>query len=243
MRGMTGKAAAIGVLVMALMGCAGTMNAIENRQLSLQAKMSDTIFLNPDILAANKKVYVRATNTSDFQEINFGEAIKKKLEEKGYTVTSDSKNAAYVVQANLLYLGEEKEGLTADGMVMGGFGGAIAGASMGDDVRQSLAGGLGGAVVGSIVGGLVGSMVHVDTYLGATDVQIKELAAGEVKGTTLSRVTQGSNATIETQQSTVAKHQEYRTRIAVQARQTNINREEATNLIAERLAAQIAGMF
>jgi hypothetical protein len=79
-------------------------------------------------------------------------------------------------------IGQEKEGLTGDGMLAGGFGGALAGAAMGGDWKGSAAGGLAGAAVGSVVGGLVGSMIHVDTYLGACDIQIKEVASGEVRG-------------------------------------------------------------
>ena len=114
----------------ALYGCAGTMQAIEHRQMSLSAKMSDTIFLDPETLAKNRSVYVRVMNTSDFQEIDFGELLKAKLSSKGFQVTNDPSKAGYIVQANLLYMGQEKEGLTGDGMLAGGFGGALAGAAM-----------------------------------------------------------------------------------------------------------------
>jgi len=65
-----------------LSGCAGTMQAIENKNMTLSAKMSDTIFLYPEILANNRNVYVRVTNTSDFQEIDFAELLKGKLSAK-----------------------------------------------------------------------------------------------------------------------------------------------------------------
>lgn len=227
----------------ALYGCAGTMQAIEHRQMSMSAKMSDTIFLDPETLTKNRNVYVRVTNTSDFQEIDFGEILKSKLSSKGFQVTNDPSKAGYIVQANLLYMGEEKQGLTGDGMLAGGFGGALAGAAMGGDWKGSAAGGLAGAAVGSVVGGLVGSMIHVDTYLGACDIQIKEVVSGEVRGVMRTEAKQGSATTLTTEREVQSSHQEYRTRIVVTAKQTNINRQEACTAITDRLAAQIGGMF
>ena len=39
--------------------------------------MSDTIFLDPEMLNKNRNVFVRVTNTSDFQEIDFGEIFER----------------------------------------------------------------------------------------------------------------------------------------------------------------------
>lgn len=226
-----------------LSSCMGTMQAIEHRQMSLSAKMSDTIFLDPETLAKNRNIYVRVTNTSDFQEIDFAEILKGKLSSKGFSITNNPSKAGYIVQANLLYMGEEKEGLTADGMLAGGFGGALAGSAMGGDWKGSAVGGLAGAAVGSVVGGLVGSMIHVDTYLGALDIQIKEIVGGKVKGVMQTQAKQGSSTTLTTEREVQSSHQEYRTRIVVQAKQTNINREEACKAIADRLGMQLAGIF
>ncbi len=61
-------------------GRAGTMQAIEHREMSMSAKMSDTIFLDPETLMKNRNIFVRVTNTSDFQEIDFGEVLKANLQ-------------------------------------------------------------------------------------------------------------------------------------------------------------------
>ncbi len=225
-----------------LMGCASTMQAIRHKDMSLTARMSDTIFLDPALLQKNRNIFVRATNTSDFQEIDFNGLLKNKLSAKGYSITNDPSNAGYIVQANLLYLGKEKEDLTADGMLVGGFGGALAGSAIGGG-SGSVAGTLGGAVVGSIVGGLVGSVVQVDTYLGTVDIQIREMVEGGVTGVMETDAKQGAATVLRTQREIKSTHQEYRTRIVVQAKQTNINREVAAHAIAERLASQIAGKF
>jgi len=236
----------ISILLMAsslgvLPGCA----AIQHRELSVQAKMSDTIFLNPETLESGKPIYVRVTNTSDFQEINFGEMLKNKIQASGRKVTVSPKEAAYLIQANLLYLGEEKKDYTYEGALAGGFGGALGTAiatrhsSFG---TQSLASaGVGLAAAG--VGALVGSMVHVDDYIGLVDVQIKEAVEGGVRGVETASLKQGSGNTVQTERSIQDSRQEYRTRIGVKATQTNIDRTAAANAIAERLAAQIAGYF
>ena len=226
-----------------LSGCAGTMQAIENKNMTLSAKMSDTVFLDPEILANNKNVYARVTNTSDFQEIDFAELLKGKLSAKGYSLTNNPSQAGYIVQANLLYMGDEKKGLTAEGMLAGGFGGALAASTIGSGWKGPAAAAAGGAIIGSVIGGLAGSLIHVDTYLGATDIQIKEAVEGGVKGTMNTAAKYGSATTLKTQREIKSSRQEYRTRIVVFARQTNIDKQEACRAIADRLAAQIAGMF
>jgi hypothetical protein len=231
----------VGLVIFA--GCAGTMQAIQNREMSLSAKMSDTIFLDPETLLKNRDIYVRVTNTSDFQEIDFGELLKGKIAAKGYSVTNNPSKAGYIIQANLLYMGQEKKDLTADGMLAGGFGGALAGSTIGSGWRGPAAAGLGGAIIGSVVGGVVGSLIHVDTYFGAVDIQIKEITEGGVTGTMQTDAKQGSSTTLTTQREIKSQHQEYRTRIVVKAIRTNINREEACKAITDRLAIQIAGMF
>ena len=224
-----------------VVGC----SAISHRNLEVQAKMSDTIFLNPEVLESGKAIYVRAINTSDFQEIDFNNLLKEKIAKSGRKVTSNPKEAAYLLQANLLYLNEQKKDMTLEGAIAGGVGGAIAGATIASNSNfggQSLAvAGVGLAAAG--VGALVGSMVHVDTYIGLTDIQIKENAAGGVHGEVTSNHSQGAGSQIQTSQMIDDTRQEFRTRIGVTAVQTNIDRKEATATIAERLASQIASYF
>ncbi len=219
--------------------------AIEHRNLTVQAEMSDTIFLDPVTLSEHPQVYVRVTNTSDLQEIDFGGMLAEKLRAKGYELVPASK-AAYILQANLLYLGEQREGMTAETMAGGGFGGALLGAVLGSDtsLRRSTLAGMAGAAIGSAAGAAVGAMFHVDSYVGAVDVQLKELVGpGAVTGTQRATVANGSSTTTTTSRRIETSHQEYRTRIAVSATQTNIDRDRACRIIADRLAAQIAGIF
>jgi hypothetical protein len=244
--GVAGIRVVCGVIVLffLLTGCGGNMiAAVQNRSLSLSARMSDTIFLDPESVAKNKSVYVRVTNTSDFQEIDFADMLKKRLQAKGCSITESPSAAGYIVQSNLLYMGQEKKDLTAEGMVAGGFGGALAGSTIGSGWRGPTAGALGLGLVGAVAGAVVGSMVHVDTYFGALDIQIKEASPNAVRGVMTTDAAQGSSTTLHTEREVKSNYQEYRTRIVVTARQTNIDRVEACNAIADRLATQIAGMF
>lgn len=226
-----------------LPGCA----AISHRNLEVKAKMSDTVFLNPEVLESGKPVYIRVTNTSDFQEIDFGKAIRDKVIAAGRSVTTNPKEANYLLQANLLYLGEEKRDMTMEGAVTGGVGGILGGAAIARaNGITNYGGGLTGLAIGAAgagLGALAGAMIHVDTYLGLVDVSIKEAVEGGVRGTEVADLKQGSGTALHTERQVNDSRQEYRTRIGVKAVQTNIDREEASKVISERLASQIAGYF
>jgi len=225
-----------------LVGCA----AIEHRNLKVEAKMSNTIFLDAETLAERKPVFVRTTNTSDVQDIDFNTMLKSKLASKGYSVTTNPKEAGYLIQANVLYMGQQKDSYTYAGALAGGYGGTVGGVMLasGSGLGGKMLAGGAGALIAGAAGAVVGSLVHVDSWMGVCDVQIKEAAApGSVVGKVKSRIEQGSGTTVETEQAVRTDKQEYRTRIAVQAVQTNINANEASSTIAERLASQIAGMF
>ncbi|MBE0427775.1 MAG: complement resistance protein TraT [Nitrospirae bacterium] len=227
------------ILIPSLIGCAQTMHAIEHAKMTVTANMSDTIFLDAATLAKNRTAYVRVTNTSDMQEIAFEESLCERLRQKGIELVSDPSNAGYIIQANVLYMDYEKQGLTADGMLAGGFGGALAGAAISGDWKGSLAGG----IVGGLAGAAVGSAFKVETFFGTVDVQIQEKVEGGVRGTMVTDATQGSASRLYTEREVKSDYQTYRTRIVAKAKKTNIDRVEAAGVISEKLAHQIAGAF
>ncbi len=226
-----------------LSGCAQTMQAIEHAKMTVNVKMSDTIFLDPVTLAKNRNAYIRVTNTSDMQEIDFDNQLRGRLGKKGITLVNDPTQAGYIIQANVLYMDYEKQGLTGDGMLVGGYGGAVAGASMGGDWAGALAGAGIGAVAGSLIGGAIGSAFKVETYAGVIDIQIQEKVEGGVKGIMKTDAKQGTVTSLSTEREIKSDYQTYRTRIAATAKQTNIDRMEAAITVSERLAVQIANMF
>ncbi|MEM4721571.1 MAG: complement resistance protein TraT, partial [Candidatus Methanomethylicaceae archaeon] len=233
----------LGLSFMGLTSCAQTMHAIEHAKMTTTVKMSDTIFLDAATLAKNRKAYVRVTNTSDMQEIAFEGLLKDRLAAKGIALVNDPSEAGYIIQANVLYMDYEKKGLTADGMLAGGYGGAVIGAIAGGDWKGSLAGATIGAVAGSLIGGAIGAAFKVETFFGAVDVQIQEKVEGGVRGVMTTDASQGSATRLKTEREIKSDYQTYRTRIVAKATQTNIDRVEAAGIISEKLAQQIAGMF
>jgi outer membrane lipoprotein SlyB len=229
-------------LVILLASCAATMSAVEHAKLETSAKMSDTIFLNPAPQAA-KTVFIQVKNTSDVP-IQLQELVVRKLTGKGYRIiTDDPYRAYYWLQANVLYMGKEKKSLTADMALAGGYGGALLGAATGRGTGR-YTGGAAGALAGSAAGMLIGSAIHVDTYMGVVDIQVKEkVPQGNVVTTTQSNLKQGIGTTIRSSHHTVSNYQAYRTRIAVKVARTNINMKEAVPVIENKLSGEIAGIF
>lgn len=226
-----------------LSGCASIEKAIEHREIQVGVKMSETIFLDPATLLKNRTAYLRVSNTSDMQEIDFEGLLRNKLTQKGIILTNDPSKAGYLIQVNVLYMDYEKEGLTDAGMVTGGFGGALAGSTIGRDLTGAVAAAGAVGLIGSIVGGLAGSLIHVDTFLGAIDVQIQEKVEGGVKGVMKADVKQGTGTTLQTEREVKSDFQVYRTRMAAKAKQTNIDKQEAARVISDKLATQIGALF
>lgn len=235
------------LVALAMTGCSAGVRAIKARELKVEAKMSDTIFLDAEVLTEEPTIFVRVANTSDFQDIDFSDLLKNRLETMGYAVTRSAKKATYHVQANLLYMGETKEGMDPDAMLRGGFGGAALGAAVAGISGSNLRGaGAAGLITGAAVAGgeaLVGGIFHVDEYFGMCDVQIKETVEGGVTGTQVANLQDGTGTALQTTRNLASSRQEYRTRIVVKAKQTRMDRVEACNIIADRLANQISGMF
>jgi hypothetical protein len=234
-------------LMLTTTGCSSAVRAIKARDLAVEAKMSNSIFLDAETLTDNPTLFVRVANTSDFQDIDFAQLLRGKLEAMGYSVTRRAKDATYLVTANLLYMGEKKEGMDERAILQAGFGGAVLGASIAGLTGSSWSGAGGaGLIAGAAMAGgeaLVGEIFHVDEYMGLVDLQVKEEVEGGVTGVQVANVQDGTSTSMQTTRSITAKRQEYRTRIVVKAKQTRMDRAEACNVIADRLSSQVAGMF
>lgn len=233
-----------------LVGCASMQTAIEKRNLDVQSKMSDTVFLSP-VSPHEKTVFVQMRNTSDKDIDMQGLQAKldKALESRGYSVVNDPDKATFMVQENVLSIGKvNKE--DAYGAVADGFGGAAAGAAIGgltsngtytDTGNRSLVGGLIGAGVGMAAHALV-----KDVYFNiVTDLQIKQKAkAGQVvKQVQTTNAQSGSSS--NTQQTIVGTSNwvTYRTRIVSVANKVNLDFKEAKPVLEEQLVKTTAGIF
>lgn len=237
----------LSIMSICTIGCSSTVRAIKNKELAVEAKMSDTIFLDAEILTDDPKIFVRVANTSDFQDVDFSDLLKKSLSEQGHSIASKASGVQYQVAANLLYMGQKKEGMDTDSILKAGFGGGILGAGIaaasGSSLREAGAAGL---IAGAAIAGgeaLVGGIFHVDEYIGVIDIQIKEEVDGGVTGFQDAQMQNGMNTNIKTTRNIKSDKQEYRTRIVVSAKQTRMDRSEAVNVISARLASQISGLF
>lgn len=244
------KAVAVIVLaaffVSSFSGCAQMINAIEHSSMETKVKMTDTVFLDPIKKAKLKTVFVTVTNTSEFQEAD-AELIKNlitsRLQAKGYQIVDDPDKAGYMIQANLLYMDYYRNTGAKEGAIEGGLIGAGSGALIGQSRDTSIALAILGAMGGSVGGALLGKAIKVEKYGGVVDVQIYEKTDKPVVGKIETSVASGSGTKIQTTQEVNNNWQIYRTKIACLAEQTNINKEEAAKVIAEKLALQISGMF
>jgi hypothetical protein len=170
-----------------LSGCAAIGTAIKHRNLEVNSKMSDTIFLDP--VPQNEKtiyVQVRSTLSEDFSGLK--ETLTQDLQNNGWTVVNDVAKAHDMIQINVLQMGQAKNEAAAWGALNGGFGsdiltGGLAGLAAGvatDSVGAGL--GVGAAVTG--VSWLASQMVENIYYSMTTDLQVSVKTNGEVTQTT-----------------------------------------------------------
>lgn len=253
--------------LMMFTGCA----AIQHRNLDVQTQVSQTIFANPDVLSEDKPIYLRITNQTGQKDLSLENLVSMKLQGKGYKVTKNAKEAGYRLMGNFLYLDKAKQGMSGEGALAGGYGGALLGAlatsgsgtSFGKQAGVATLAGLAGAGAGA----LIGAVVHVDTWYGIVDIQIEEpLLGGPVEVTTRAKSGQGSlNAGGQNQKNSKGwsasaggsgtaeesemefrekvNHKKMQTRIVSEAKQTNIDEGEAKTQIAEQLSDAIANFF
>ena len=107
-------------LALLLAGCSATTTAITKRNLDVQTKMTETIFLDP-VPAAERTVFVQVRNTTDKPDFDIEPAVRAAVESRGYRVVDDPTEAHYLLQANVLQAGRNSES-GADSIFAGGFG-------------------------------------------------------------------------------------------------------------------------
>ncbi len=244
----------IGLLTLGLSGC----SAVAHRNLQTESKLTQALFLNEETLSEGKPIYVKIRNQSDVRELEFEKKLIQELQAKGYKVTKKAKDANHELNVVFVALEKEKEGMTAEGALAGGFGGTVVGAVASDSWKGSAVGG----GVGALTGAALGALVSVDRWFGVVDVQIKERVKGTAKkATTTGSATAGGmvtgagttgrgvgSASVQGQQSKTEYKEntdkiDYYSRIVVTATKTNLDRVEAATAISNSLAYQVANFF
>ena len=170
----------LAALIWAMSGCKALHTSIAKKDLDVQTKMSDTIFLDP--VGPDKKViYIQVRNTSDKDNFDIETPIKAAITKRGYRVTDDPEEAYYRLQANVLSVAKASP-TAAEAALGGGYGGVLAGGAAGAGVGLATGHGGTGAAAGGLLGSVVGgftetvadAFVKDVTYMAVTDVQLVE---------------------------------------------------------------------
>ena len=77
---------------------------ITKKDIHIKTKMTKTIFLEPTS-PRQQIVYFKFKNTSD-EQLQITNEVEKALEKKGFKITHDPTKANFVIQANLLKIGQ-----------------------------------------------------------------------------------------------------------------------------------------
>ena len=208
-------------------GCGAASTAIEKRNLEVQTKMSDSVFLEP-VSPDKQIVYLRVRNTTD-KNVEVEQQIKNAFEARGYKVVNNPDLAYFMIQANILQVGKT-DGTDSDSALKSGFGGGLLGAGV-----SMATGGSGsnigvGAVIGALVGVVADTMVKDIFYSMTTDVEIRQRPALDEKITQNEQnySEQGTTSSISQNVNTSnVQWKIYRTRIVSTANKVNLEFEEA----------------
>ncbi|MDY3203532.1 MAG: complement resistance protein TraT [Arcobacter sp.] len=224
-------------------GCGAASTAIEKRNLEIQTKMSDSVFLEP-VSPEKQIVYVKIRNTTD-KDIDIEEQVKSSISAKGFKVTNNPDEAYFMIQANVLQVGRTDE-TGSDSALQSGFGGGLLGAGV-----SAATGGSGnnigvGAAIGAVAGLLANTMVKDIYYSMVTDVEIRQRPAINEKISQYedNYSEQGTTSTISQNVNTNSVQWKiYRTRVVSTANQVNLEFEDAKNELQKGLAKSLSGLL
>ena len=241
---LVGSALAMGLV---MSGCSAMNTAIKKRNLDVQTKMSDSVFLEP-VAPAQKIVFFDMRNTSD-KDMNVANEIRNAFIKKGYKITQDPSKATYMLQGNILKVGKS-DLREAKALLRSGYGAAVTGAVVaggagvigGSNSKETTELALAGAAAGFIGDALVTDIV----YVMVTDLQIRErpLEGEIVTQTQDANLKQGTVTNVKQHaQGGKIKWKTYRTRIVSTAEKMNLDFEEAKPALEKGLVRSISGIF
>ncbi len=239
---------AAAAIVLLLAGCGAIVTSIEKRDLDVQVKMSDSVFLDP-LRPSERTVYVDIRNSSDRPDFDIAGAVRRELELRGFRVVDDPDQAHVLLQANILQVSRTSRS-AADQALDGGFGGAVAGGAVGYGIGRAGGGNdtlltIGGALAGAAIGAAIDASVQDTTYTVITDVQISERVSNGrlVSQTEEQNLPQGSAGTVRQDYAATTDWKRYRTRIVGTANRANLRFEEAAPVLVKRLTQVMAGVL
>ena len=222
-----------------MVSCSTMHTVISKRNLDVQTKMSDTIWLEP--AAPNQKtVFVKISNTSG-KNLNIEQKITNILVSKGYRIVNDPSEAKYWLQANILKV--DKVNLDSDN----GFSDAVLGAGIGGVLGAQRSGGaytaIGWGLAGAAIGTLADALVDDTAYAMVTDILITEKTGRNVQTATRNSVKQGNSGSMTSTSSGTSNMEKYSTRVLSTANQVNLNFNSAIPILEDELGKVVGGIF
>lgn len=246
------------VLAMSLLsGCLTT-------SLQTNSTMSQSIFLDP-VAKEKRVVFLNIKNTSSCQ-IHLEHKLKSNLEAKGYQISDDLENSTYILSTNVLYCDKKQENNTAGGALAGG----AVGAGISAYNSSSVGGAIAAGAIGALLGGLLAKVSEDTIYQMQVDVNIKQKIQNKVLNQNVNINSQASvrdkkasgflnsfggnvrnekigqlnaNLASSTQQSYESDYVERSTIILAEAVKTGLKLEEVSEILEDKITAQIAGLF
>ena len=227
------------LLIFAFVSCSTMHTVVSKRNLDVQTKMSDTIWLEP--AAANEKtVFIQIRNTSG-KNLNIEQKVTNILVSKGYRIVNDPAEAKYWLQANILKV--DKVNLDSDN----GFSDAVLGAGIGGVLGAQRSGGaytaIGWGLAGAAIGTLADALVDDTAYAMVTDILITEKTGRNVQTATRNSVKQGNSGSMTSTSSGSSNMEKYSTRVLSTANQVNLNFNSAIPILEDELGKVVGGIF
>ncbi|QQB73654.1 complement resistance protein TraT [Fusobacterium canifelinum] len=227
------------LLIFAFVSCSTMHTVVSKRNLDVQTKMSDTIWLEP--AAANERtVFVQVRNTSG-KNLNIEQKVINVLTSKGYRIVNDPAEAKYWLQANILKV--DKVNLDSGN----GFSDAVLGAGIGGVLGAQRSGGaytaLGWGLAGAAIGTLADALVNDTAYAMVTDILIAEKTGRNVQTSTRNSVKQGNSGSMTSTSSGSSNMEKYSTRVLSTANQVNLKFDSAVPILEDELGKVIGGIF
>ncbi len=224
----------------------GDKIAVSKKDVHAKTKMSDTIFLEP-VSPKEQIIYFKFRNTSD-EELNVASKIKAKFEKMGFRVTKNPREANFLVQANLLKVGEMDEA-EQNRYLNSGFSSAIiGGATLGGISmigKGSHRGSMAAAGVGALLGMAYNAFKVENIYFAlVTDVEIRQRPLEGETGTQNDIMKNKSGMSGRSNQSFTNKNIKwkiYRTRIVSSAYGAGLEFEVAQPFLEDGMVRAIAG--
>lgn len=233
----------LALLVITLSGCGAAHTMVKKRNLDVQTKMSDTIFLEPR-KPSEHIVYVSIKNTSD-KDLVVKDRIIETLKANGYRITRDPDEAMYMLQSSILQCGKT-DLRTATNALTAGFGGAAGGVAIAAVAGSGGKGMAGAGLLGAALGVVGDALVDDTLFSMITDLQIRErpMRGEKVTQSMETNAAQGSSTALR--QSVTGgevKWKTYRTRIMSTANKANLKFAEAQPVLEDGLVRSISGIF